>query len=108
MVRPYTPTGGTAAPTRRTLDLATILIADPEKSLAGLDAHSHKLMQHCLPGRLSLAEVSSGLHLPVAVTKVLVAGLVDSGHLVSRDPAPAAQMTDRDLLERIIHGLQKL
>ncbi|QEU83423.1 DUF742 domain-containing protein [Streptomyces viridosporus T7A] len=108
MVRPYTPTGGRAAPTRRTLDLATLLIADPDKSLAGLDAHSHRLMQHCLPGVLALAEVSADLQLPAAVTKVLVASLVDSGHLISRNPVPAAQQSDRHLLERILDALHKL
>jgi hypothetical protein len=46
--------------------------------------------------------------LQVAVTKVLVASLVDSGHLVSHDPVPAAQQTDRGLLERILHALEKL
>ncbi|MEU5136923.1 DUF742 domain-containing protein [Streptomyces californicus] len=108
MVRPYTPTGGTAVPARRSLDLATLLIANTEKSLAGLDAYSSRLMQLCLPGRLSLAEVSAGLQLPAAVTKVLVADLVNSGHLISRDPAPAAHATDLNLLRRIIHGLERL
>lgn len=108
MVRPYTPTGGRAAPSRRTLDLATLLIADPDKPLGGLDAHSHRLMQHCLPGVLSLAEVSVAMQLPAAVTKVLVASLVDSCHLVSRDPVPAAQQNNRHLLERILHGLERL
>ncbi|MFI9772832.1 DUF742 domain-containing protein [Streptomyces sp. NPDC052415] len=108
MVRPYTPTGGRAVPTRRTLDVATLLIADPNKPLAGLDAHSHRLMQHCLPGVLSLAEVSADLQLPAAVTKVLVASLVDSGHLIRRRPVPAAQRADPVLLERVIHALRKL
>ena len=108
MVRPYTPTGGRATPTRRTLDLATLLIADPDKPLAGLDAHSHRLMQHCLPGVLSLAEVSADLQLPAAVTRVLVASLVDSGHILSRSPVPVAQQHDRHLLERMLGALHKL
>ncbi|GHH56762.1 hypothetical protein HNQ79_006181 [Streptomyces candidus] len=108
MVRPYTPTGGRAAPTRRTLDLATLLIASPDKPLAGLDAHSHRLMLHCLPGVLSVAEVSADLQLPAAVTKVLVASLVDSGHLHSRNPVPAAQQHDHQLLERILDALHKI
>lgn len=65
-------------------------------------------MQHCLPGALSLAEVSADLQLPGAVTKVVVASLVDSGHLISRSPVPAAQQHDRQLLERILDGLHKL
>ncbi|MEW2401355.1 DUF742 domain-containing protein [Streptomyces sp. NPDC046862] len=108
MVRPYTPTGGQATPSRRTLDLATLLIADRDKPLQGLSAHAHRVMQHCLPGALSLAEVSADLQLPGAVTKVVVASLVDSGHLISRSPVPAAQQHDKRLLERILDGLHKL
>lgn len=108
MVRPYTPTGGQATPTRRSLDLATLLIADHSKPLHGLDAHAYRVMEHCLPGALSVAEVSADLHLPGAVTKVLVASLVDSGHLISRSPVAAAQQPDRQLLESLLDGLIKL
>jgi hypothetical protein len=108
MVRPHALTGGRAAPTRRTLDLATLLIADPDKPLTGLDSYSHRLMRHCLPGVLSLAEVSAHLSLPAAVTKVIVASLVDSGHLLSRNPIPAAEQHDHHLLERILDALHKL
>ena len=108
MVRPYTPAGGQATPTRKSLDLATLLIADRDKPLHGLDAHAYRVMEHCLPGALSVAEVSADLQLPGAVTKVVASALVDSGHLVSRAPAPAAQQHDRKFLERILDGLHKL
>jgi hypothetical protein len=108
MVRPYTPTDGEALPSRTSLDLATILIADRDLPLHGLSAHAYRVMEHCLPGALSLAEVSADLGLPGAVTKVLVASLVDSGHLISRNPVPAAQQFDRGLLERILDGLERL
>ncbi|MEU7316545.1 DUF742 domain-containing protein [Streptomyces sp. NPDC007083] len=108
MVRPYTPAGGQATPTRKSLDLATLLIADRDKPLHGLSAHAHRVMEHCLPGALSIAEVSADLQLPGAVTKVVVSSLVDSGHLISRAPVPEAQQHDKELLERILHGLHKL
>jgi hypothetical protein len=108
MVRPYTPADGKATPSRRSLDLATILIADRNKPLRGLDAHAYRVMEHCLPGTLSVAEVSADLQLPGAVTRVLVSRLVDSGHLIARNPVPAAQQHDRNLLERILSGLHKL
>lgn len=108
MVRPYTPAAGVAAPSRRSLDLVTLLIADRDKPLHGLSAHAQRVMQHCLPGVLSVAEVSADLQLPCAVTKVLVAQLVTSGHLISRDPVPAAQQHDKQLLERILSGLQNI
>ncbi|WP_235978325.1 MULTISPECIES: DUF742 domain-containing protein [Streptomyces] len=107
MVRPYVPTGGRAVPTRRSLDLATLLIPVRDKPLHGLDVHAFRVMRHCLPGTQSVAEVSAHLKLPGAVTKVIVASLVDSGHLISRSPAPAAaQQHDLGLLEAVLHGLQ--
>jgi len=108
MVRPYTPTGGRAAPSRKSLDLATLLIADRAKPLHGLSAHAYRVMEHCLPGALSVAEVSAYLQLPGAVVKVVVSSLVDSGHLISRDPVPPAQQPDTELLGRILDGLNKL
>lgn len=108
MVRSYTATGGRAVPTRASLDEATLLIADRKMASAGLDAHPQRVLGLCLGGVLSVAEVSARLHLPLAVTKVIVSGLVDSGHLVARTPVPAEQREDTDLLERILHALNKL
>ncbi|OEV09281.1 DUF742 domain-containing protein [Streptomyces nanshensis] len=108
MVRPYTPTGGQAIASRASLDLATILIADQDRPLHALSSHQHRVMEHCLPGPLSIAEVSAHLQLPGAVTKVVAASLVDSGHLISRAPVPAAQQHDKEFLERLLDGLRKL
>ncbi|WP_236073160.1 DUF742 domain-containing protein [Streptomyces tardus] len=108
MVRSYTPTGGVARPTRRTLDDATLLMVDEEKELRGLEPEPYRVMELCRPGRLSLAEVSYHLHLPRTVTTVIVAHLVDSGHLIARAPVPAASVHDTALLERILDGLHAL
>ncbi|MEO3750527.1 DUF742 domain-containing protein [Streptomyces sp. B6B3] len=108
LVRAYLPTGGMARSTRQTLDLATLLIPITDRDLRGLDPHSHRVMELCLPGSLSVAEVSAHLRLPGTVTKVIVAALVDKGYLISRNPVPAAEQHDKTLLERILHGLQAL
>ncbi|KOT46755.1 hypothetical protein ADK41_00660 [Streptomyces caelestis] len=109
MVRSYTATGGRATPSRTTLDEATLLIADPNVPLAGLGAQAYRVMDLCLPGVLAVSEVAVHLELPGAVTKVIVSGLVDSGHLVARAPfVPAAEQHDEDFLRRVLDGLQKL
>ncbi|AQW48424.1 DUF742 domain-containing protein [Streptomyces violaceusniger] len=108
IVRSYTATGGQATPTRRSLDDATLLIADPKVPLAGLSPHAYRVMDLCLPGVLSVAEVGFHLMLPGAVTKVIVSGLVNSSHLIARSPIPAAQQHDTVLLERILDALHKL
>jgi hypothetical protein len=109
VVRSYTATGGRATPSRTSLDEATLLIADPKLPLAGLQAQAYRVMDLCLPGVLSVSEVAHHLQLPGAVTKVIVSGLVDSGHLVARAPfTPTADQHDEDFLRRVLHGLQQL
>ncbi|MFE1783243.1 DUF742 domain-containing protein [Streptomyces sp. NPDC059506] len=106
MIRPYTPTGGRTTPSRRSLDLVTLLIADHDRPPEGLSLESDRIVQLCRDGWLSIAEVSAHLNLPGAVTKVLVSTLIDSGHLISRDPVPPARHHDPHLLERILSGLR--
>lgn len=55
---------------------------------------------------LSLAEVAGHLELPVSVTKVLVADLMDSGHLVTRAPIPSAGPSDTGILQEVLDGLR--
>lgn len=109
LVRSYTATGGRAVPSRSSLDEATLLIADPAVERAGLGAQEHRVMDLCLPGTVSIGEVAARLELPGAVTKVIVSGLVDSKHLVSRSPfVPAAAGADDDFLRKLLDALHKL
>lgn len=106
LVRSHTVTHGLPTPPR-TLDGVTLLIADPKVPLAGLSAQARRVMELCLPGELTVAEVSAHLHLPGAVVRSVVAGLIGSGHLFHRVPYSAAEL-DRTFLERVLDGLRKL
>jgi hypothetical protein len=109
MVRSYTATGGRAAPSRITLDEATLLKADAGAAVAGLPAQAYRVMEMCLGGVLAVADVAAGLQLPGAVAKVVVSGLVDSGHLIARDPfVPTSVQHDTDFLKRVLSGLHQL
>ncbi len=55
----------------------------------------------------SVAEVAAHLRLPVAVTKVILADLVHWRAMTTRAPRPVADLTDRDLLEKLLDGLQR-
>ncbi|MEU7636065.1 MULTISPECIES: DUF742 domain-containing protein [unclassified Streptomyces] len=57
---------------------------------------------------LSVAEISAYVHLPVSVVTVLLAELLESGHVEARAPIPAASLPDVELLEAVMHGLQNL
>jgi hypothetical protein len=106
LVRSYVVTGGRAHPTRNTLDLVTLLIAATDLPLTGLNPEKRRVMELCRPGALSLAEVAGHLQLPVSVTKVLVADLMDSGHIVTRAPIPAARPSDARILQEVLDGLR--
>ncbi|MDX3613335.1 DUF742 domain-containing protein [Streptomyces europaeiscabiei] len=106
LVRSYVVTGGRAHPTRNTLDLVTLLVATTDLSLSGLTPETRRVMELCRPGALSLAEVAGRLLLPVSVTKVLVADLMDSGHIVTRAPIPAARPSDARILQEVLDGLR--
>jgi hypothetical protein len=106
LVRPYVVTDGRAHPTRNTFDLVTLVIAATDRPLSGLSPEKLRVMRLCRPGALSVAEVSGHLALPVSVTKVLLGDLVDSGHIITRAPVPAAQLPDARLLQEVLDGLR--
>ncbi|MDL2076034.1 DUF742 domain-containing protein [Streptomyces sp. GXMU-J15] len=106
LVRSYVVTDGRAHPTRNTLDLVTLLIAVDDPPLDGLNPEKRRVVEVCRPGALSLAEVAGHLSLPVAVTKVLVADLMDSGHIVTRAPIPAARPADARILQEVLDALR--
>jgi hypothetical protein len=106
LVRPYVVTDGRAHPTRNTFDLVTLVMAQHDRPLAGLSPEKRKLMELCLGGALSVAEVAGYLRLPVSVTKVLLSDLVDSGHIMTRSPIPSAQLPEAQILQEVLDGLR--
>lgn len=107
LVRPYVVTGGRAHPTRNTFDLVTLVIAQHDRPLDLLSPEKRRLMELSHGGALSLAEIASHLELPIAVTKVLLSDLVDSGHVITRAPVPAAERPDIDILQEVLDGLRR-
>ncbi|WP_455356682.1 DUF742 domain-containing protein [Streptomyces sp. SYSU K217416] len=108
LVRPYVVTDGRAYPTRNTLDLVTLLIGTEDLPLTGLSPENGRLMELCRPGALSVAEVAGHLSLPVSVVKVLIADLMDSGHIVTRAPIPSARPSEARILQEVLDGLRSL
>ncbi|GAB2908235.1 MULTISPECIES: DUF742 domain-containing protein [Streptomyces] len=94
LVRSYVVTDGRARPTRNTLDLITLLTAADDLPPTGLTPEKRRVTELCRHGALSLGEVAGHLGLPVSVTKVLVADLMDSGHITTRAPSPGSSYPD--------------
>lgn len=112
LVRAYVITGGRARPERSApvLDLVTIVAAAPGRSTTGLTPEQRAAV-HLLRGRhLAVVEVASRLAQPLTVTRVLLCDLLATGHLVTMlPPAPLPEpLTEVQVLERVLHGLQAL
>ncbi|MFB4305881.1 DUF742 domain-containing protein [Actinomadura sp. GTD37] len=104
LVRPYAVISGRTRPAVE-LDLLSLVVttgADP----VGMAPEHAKALALCR-APTSVAEVAAHLRLPVAVTKVLLADLVHWRAMTTRAPRPVADLTDRDLLEKLLDGLQR-
>lgn len=103
LVRAYVRTGGRSRPTR-VLDLVTVIVA-AEIPLQGGTPDQRRILALC-HSALSLAEVAAHLDLPPSVVKIVVADLLDSGHLKTRTPEHS--LPDVRLLEEVLNGLRAL
>ncbi len=108
LVRPHVITGGRAHPTRNTLDVVTLVVptgatGDPP---TGLNPEKRRIMRLCQGGALSVAEIAGHLALPMTVTRVLIADLIDSGHLAIRKPQQDTSRPSAQLLQDLLDGLR--
>jgi len=106
--RPYTLTGGRTQPRIELPIEVTVETLNAEFDWAPGDVRS-AIVQLCYD-RPSIAEISSYAALPIGVTRVLVADLVESGHLrVHATLTDHSTVADRRrLIERTLDGLRAL
>lgn len=107
LVRPHVVTGGRARPSRSTLCLVT-LVKTLRADTRGLSPEARRAVELCGGGALSVAEVAAHLRQPVSVAKVVLADLVDSGHLLAVDPLPLTDVPSMELLQEVLDGLKAL
>jgi hypothetical protein len=104
-----TPGGEEPGPAQPDVDVATLLSADTTTPREGLRVQARRVMALLEPGVLSVADVAAYLDMPVGVVRALVADLVRTGHIRTAEPfVPLAQPHEREFLERVLHGLQRL
>lgn len=106
-IRPYAFTGGRTW-TRQTLLVETLISVprfDPLLSQS-LMPESKSLYERARV-RISIAELSVGLDLPLGVVRVLVSDLASQG-AVFIHPTASAYQNDTNVLERILDGLNRL
>ncbi|MFD0318518.1 DUF742 domain-containing protein [Streptomyces flavalbus] len=105
LVRPYTVSDGRTRPST-TLDLMSQVMATGATPLGYLGPEHTQALDLC-HAPVPVAEVAAHLKLPVAVTKVLLADLLDCGALTTKPPAFHHHPTDRALLEAVLDGLRR-
>ncbi|GGJ55108.1 DUF742 domain-containing protein [Streptomyces brasiliensis] len=105
LVRPFTVSNGRTRPTVA-LDLMSQLMATGATPLGYVGPEHAQVLDLC-HGPVPVAEIAAYLRLPAAVTKVLLADLVDCGALTAKPPAFFHNPTDRSLLEAVLDGLRR-
>ncbi|EST37136.1 hypothetical protein N566_14655 [Streptomycetaceae bacterium MP113-05] len=121
VVRPYAMTRGrtrsTAGAAR--LNLIALVLAQTPDTDGGV-APEHGLHDHtltpehvdivtlCRRGPLSVAELATGLDVPVGVVRVLLGDLLDADLIRVSRPVPPAELPDESILREVINGLRAL
>jgi hypothetical protein len=67
-----------------------------------------EIVERCSDLPRSIAELASGLDLPVGVVRVLVGDLVEDELVHVTRPVPPAELPDVSILREVINGLRAL
>lgn len=78
-----------------------------EAALRALTPEARRVMEVVTGGVLSVAEVAGHTRFPIGVVRILLAQLAEAGLLDVRQPVPAAELVDIDLVRAVRTGLQK-
>ncbi|MDQ0389696.1 hypothetical protein J2S54_006516 [Streptomyces sp. DSM 42143] len=108
LVRPYVITKGRGLPDDEHLSLITLVTAaegDPQRPLR-LSPEEQSLLDLCSAGYLSVAEIAGHTHFPLGVVRILLASLMEGGHLMTRPPVARARLADKEILEEVLNGLR--
>ncbi|MFE5124107.1 DUF742 domain-containing protein [Streptomyces sp. NPDC056669] len=106
LVRPYVITNGRGLPENDQFNLITLVTASEQRPPSQLDPEKRSLLELCGGGYLSVAEIAGHMGLPIGIVKVLLSDLSSDGYLITRAPAPPAQLVDVSLLQEVLDGLQ--
>lgn len=99
LVRPYMVTRGRT--TVSDLPIETMVKSQPDVPATGLTDEAREVYA-ASPAPIAIAELSAKLQLPVGITRVVVADLMDSGHLVAFETASSDDVT---VVTRILNAL---
>ncbi|MQY30662.1 DUF742 domain-containing protein [Nocardia aurantia] len=109
LLRPYAVTRGRTVGAGHELDMLTLVVCAPRAPrLRRTEPEYTDIMRLCQVPQ-SVAEVSAVLHLPLAVTKILVGDLIGEGYLDFRAPMQTdIGPNDVNLLRAVLDGIRRL
>ncbi|MFE2721866.1 DUF742 domain-containing protein [Kitasatospora sp. NPDC059327] len=109
LVRPYALTNGRTGPLRTGFTLITLVVAaDPRTDTTRLSPEAAAIIELCRERPLAVAEIASGLDLPVSVVKVVLDDLCDARLILTRAPVRPADTPDVALIRAVIEGVRRL
>lgn len=107
LIRPYAITGGRTGTDGPTIDLESQVLSTPQGTLHADDHRWEARRVIELTGTpMALVEISARLEIPIGVTRVLVADLVQAGHVSVHVPVVTKNYTS--LLEQVLDGVRAL
>ncbi|MDX2531553.1 DUF742 domain-containing protein [Streptomyces scabiei] len=111
LVRTYVVTGGRTTASRNHFDAVLLVALSPSSaqlSRAQLNPEQHAILGLLAYSAESVAELSALLHLPMSVVRILLADLMETGHITTGGRIYDAATPDRKLLEAVLEGLERL
>ena len=108
LVRQYVITKGRGLPDEDDLSLVTLVTAaagQPQQP-SRLSPEEQSLLDLCSAGYLSVAEIAGHTRFPLGVVRILLASLMEGGHLMTRPPVARARLADKEILEEVLNGLR--
>jgi hypothetical protein len=109
MVRLYAMTRGRARPYGESLDLIALVVANtrPEQDMT-LTPEQASILNLCRNNLLSVAEIAARSSLPVSIVRILLADLLDAGHIRVIRPTLPDELPSEQILREVINGLRAL
>ncbi|WP_243717107.1 DUF742 domain-containing protein [Actinomadura sp. KC345] len=89
------------------LDLLSLVLTVGQADANTADREHVQVLELCRQP-ISVAEVAAHMRLPVTVTKVLLADLVECGAMTTRVSSSPSSATNILLLEQLLDGLQRI
>jgi hypothetical protein len=105
LVRPYTVSNGRTKPSFH-LDMLSVVATTGQMRHDDLGFDHAQVLDLCYEP-ISVVEVSAHMRLPVSITKVLLADLVECRALTAHHSGPPTPSNHRSLLKELLDGLQR-